>query len=128
MPHERRVLRRGGILYLPNLFDALWVCLDEPWRNAVYPADGAAALWPVAASHHPAAAHLVPLIGRSQTGFSRRLNLVLDGGIADGRPAGARFVPVRELGRAVAPARAARVAEALAGRVLPFLRHGQRAA
>ncbi|SOB88729.1 DUF5937 family protein [Streptomyces sp. 1331.2] len=67
MPHERRLLRTGGILYLPNLFDALWVCLDEPWRNAVvYPADGAAALWPAAASHHPAAAHLVPLIGRSR--------------------------------------------------------------
>ncbi|GGU99101.1 DUF5937 family protein [Kitasatospora aureofaciens] len=67
MPDEERVLRRGGVLYLPNLFDALWVCLDEPWRNAVvYPAGGAAALWPVAASHHPAADHLVPLIGRSR--------------------------------------------------------------
>ncbi|MFF9090498.1 DUF5937 family protein [Streptomyces sp. NPDC014991] len=67
MPYERRALRRGGILYLPNVFDALWVCLDEPWRNAVvYPADGAAALWPAAASYHPAATHLIPLIGRSR--------------------------------------------------------------
>ncbi|QEV03563.1 hypothetical protein CP971_34055 [Streptomyces viridifaciens] len=91
--------------------------------------------------HEAAAHHLL-----AQTGLSRRLthvlavdytppdryleriNLVFDGGIADGRPAGARFVPVRELGRAMAPAQAARVADALAGRALPFLLHGQRAA
>ncbi|MEV0981867.1 DUF5937 family protein [Streptomyces sp. NPDC049915] len=67
MPDERQVLRAGGILYLPNVFDALWVCLDEPWRNAVvYPADGAAALWPAAPAPHPAAAHLMPLLGRSR--------------------------------------------------------------
>ncbi|GHE34690.1 DUF5937 family protein [Streptomyces capitiformicae] len=67
MLHERRVLRKGGILYLPNVFDGLWFCWDEPWHNAVvYPADGAAALWPTAASHHPATAHLIPLIGRSR--------------------------------------------------------------
>ncbi|MEU2309400.1 winged helix-turn-helix domain-containing protein [Streptomyces misionensis] len=67
MPHERRALRPGGILYLPNVFDALWVCLDEPWRNAVvYPGHGAGVLWLTPASHHPAAVHLTHLIGRSR--------------------------------------------------------------
>ncbi|MGW4178643.1 ArsR/SmtB family transcription factor [Streptomyces rubiginosohelvolus] len=67
MPDEKRILRGGGILFLPNVFDALWVCLDDPWRNAiVYPADGAAALWPASTSSDPVPAHLAHLVGRSR--------------------------------------------------------------
>ncbi|MER7583895.1 NUDIX domain-containing protein [Kitasatospora sp. NPDC097691] len=70
--------------------------------------------------------------------YLERLSLVFDGGtVRDGThiavPArqysgllGARFVPVRELPNAMAPAQAARVTEALAGRALPVLLHGQR--
>ncbi|MER7849802.1 NUDIX domain-containing protein [Kitasatospora sp. NPDC096077] len=67
-----------------------------------------------------------------------RLALVFDGGtVRDEHPVtvppqhrsrlhGARFVPVRELPRHMAPSQAARVTEALAGRTLPILQHGQR--
>ncbi|MFJ9458398.1 NUDIX domain-containing protein [Kitasatospora sp. NPDC101447] len=67
-----------------------------------------------------------------------RLNLVFDGGTVPDDvsltvPAqqrsgllGARFVPVRELPARMAPAQAARVTEALTGRALPVLLHGQR--
>ncbi|MFJ9605984.1 NUDIX domain-containing protein [Kitasatospora sp. NPDC101176] len=41
---------------------------------------------------------------------------------------GARFVPVRRLPDTMAPAQAARLAEALSGRSLPLLQLGQRAA
>ncbi|MFE4977135.1 NUDIX domain-containing protein [Kitasatospora sp. NPDC056651] len=71
--------------------------------------------------------------------FLQRLNLVFDGGtVRDTTPLtvpprhksgllGARFVPVPDLPRVMAPAQAARVTEALAGRSLPVLVHGQRA-
>ncbi|MFJ8623359.1 NUDIX domain-containing protein [Kitasatospora sp. NPDC093550] len=39
---------------------------------------------------------------------------------------GARFVPEREIPNVMSPAQAARVLEALAGRTLPILLHGQR--
>ncbi|MFJ7275626.1 NUDIX domain-containing protein [Kitasatospora sp. NPDC098663] len=69
-----------------------------------------------------------------------RLNLVFDGGTVhdDTRLTvpprhrsgllGARFVPARRLPDVMAPSQAARVSEALAGRSLPVLLHGQRAA
>ncbi|MEV7928376.1 NUDIX domain-containing protein [Kitasatospora sp. NPDC088779] len=68
-----------------------------------------------------------------------RLNLVFDGGTVrdDTRLTvppqhrsglfGARFVPARRLPDVMAPSQAARVSEALAGRALPVLLHGQRA-
>ncbi|MER7754417.1 NUDIX domain-containing protein [Kitasatospora sp. NPDC097643] len=70
--------------------------------------------------------------------YLERLNLVFDGGtVRDGTRLtvppqhrsgllGARFVPVHELPAVMAPAQAARVAEALTGRDLPLLLHGQR--
>ncbi|MFF3113250.1 NUDIX domain-containing protein [Kitasatospora sp. NPDC057904] len=60
--------------------------------------------------------------------YPQRLGLVFDGGVTGGRPAGARFVPVRRIGQVMAPAQAARVTEALTGRAVPLLLHGQRAA
>ncbi|MEU8515041.1 NUDIX domain-containing protein [Kitasatospora sp. NPDC048722] len=101
--------------------------------------------------HEAAAHHLL-----AQTGVSRRLthvlavdftpadrylerlNLVFDGGTTTQQLTvppqhrsgllGARFVPVQQLGQVMAPAQAARVAEALTGRAMPLLLHGQRAA
>ncbi|MGW7444685.1 NUDIX domain-containing protein [Kitasatospora sp. NPDC054795] len=72
--------------------------------------------------------------------FLERLTLVFDGGaVPDGTlitvPGqrrsgllGARFVPARSLPDFMAPSQAARAAEALAGRSLPALLLGQRAA
>ncbi|MFD7586391.1 NUDIX domain-containing protein [Kitasatospora sp. NPDC059811] len=71
--------------------------------------------------------------------YLERLNLVFDGGaVRDDTHLtvpprhrsglfGARFVPVRQLHDVMAPSQAARAAEALAGRALPVLLHGQRA-
>ncbi|MFF3114653.1 NUDIX domain-containing protein [Kitasatospora sp. NPDC057904] len=69
--------------------------------------------------------------------YLERLNLVFDGGITGAQPVaapqrrsgllGARFVPVKQLSAVMAPAQAARVAEALAGRAVPLLLCGQRA-
>ncbi|MFD7583043.1 NUDIX domain-containing protein [Kitasatospora sp. NPDC059817] len=71
--------------------------------------------------------------------YLERLNLVFDGGTVhdDVRLAvpprhrsglfGARFVPARQLPDVMAPSQLARVSEALAGRALPVLLHGQRA-
>ncbi|MFJ2864309.1 NUDIX domain-containing protein [Kitasatospora sp. NPDC087314] len=69
--------------------------------------------------------------------YLERLGLVFDGGtVTTTRLAvppqhrsgllGARFVPTPELPDVMAPAQAARVAEALANRSLPLLLHGQR--
>ncbi|MFI9366244.1 NUDIX domain-containing protein [Kitasatospora sp. NPDC053057] len=70
--------------------------------------------------------------------YLERLSLVFDGGtVRDGVnlniPSqkrsgllGASFVPVRELPAHMAPSQAARVTEALTGRALPILLHGQR--
>ncbi|MEE1784137.1 NUDIX domain-containing protein [Streptomyces sp. SP17BM10] len=101
--------------------------------------------------HEAAARHLL-----AQTGIARRLthvlavdftaadrylerlNLVFDGATTTREPVvppqhrsgllGARFVPVQRLGQVMAPAQAARVAEALTHRAVPLLLHGQRAA
>ncbi|MER7765732.1 NUDIX domain-containing protein [Kitasatospora sp. NPDC096140] len=71
--------------------------------------------------------------------YLERLNLVFDGGTVpdDVRLTvppqnrsglhGARFVPANDIPAHMAPAQAARVLEALAGRSLPVLLHGQRA-
>ncbi|WP_371515234.1 NUDIX domain-containing protein [Kitasatospora sp. NBC_01300] len=73
--------------------------------------------------------------------YLERLNLVFDGGTLTEHAAahltvppqhrsglfGARFVPVRRLPDVMAPSQSARVSEALAGRALPVLLHGQRA-
>ncbi|MFD0399411.1 NUDIX domain-containing protein [Kitasatospora sp. NPDC127121] len=71
--------------------------------------------------------------------YLERLNLVFDGGTVhdDVRLTvpprhrsglfGARFVPARQLHDVMAPSQLARVSEALAGRALPVLLHGQRA-
>ncbi|MFD4400271.1 NUDIX domain-containing protein [Kitasatospora sp. NPDC058478] len=71
--------------------------------------------------------------------YLERLNLVFDGGtVRDDTHLtvpprhrsglfGARFVPVRQLHDVMAPSQAARATEALAGRALPVLLHGQRA-
>ncbi|MEV7940047.1 NUDIX domain-containing protein [Kitasatospora sp. NPDC088264] len=70
--------------------------------------------------------------------YLERLNLVFDGGTVrdDVRLTvpprhrsgllGARFVPAHELPDVMAPAQAARAAEALANRAVPLLLHGQR--
>ncbi|MFD4398303.1 NUDIX domain-containing protein [Kitasatospora sp. NPDC058397] len=70
--------------------------------------------------------------------YLERLNLVFDGGTVrdDTRLTvpprhhsglfGARFVPAHELPDVMAPAQAARAAEALANRAVPLLLHGQR--
>ncbi|MGW2254580.1 NUDIX domain-containing protein [Kitasatospora sp. NPDC001660] len=70
--------------------------------------------------------------------YLERLNLVFDGGTTTQELTvppqhrsgllGARFVPVKQLAHAMAPAQAARVTEALANRAVPLLLHGQRAA
>ncbi|GHF82051.1 hypothetical protein GCM10018790_69710 [Kitasatospora xanthocidica] len=72
--------------------------------------------------------------------YLERLNLVFDGGTVPDHVRltvppqhksgllGARFVPTHELPHHMAPAQAARAAEALANRSLPVLLHGQRAA
>lgn len=65
LPSEDRVVHADGITFVPNTFDAMWVCLDPPWHNAiVYPASGIAALW------QPEAEHILPrlseLIGRAR--------------------------------------------------------------
>ncbi len=58
LPPEDRVVAAEGITFVPNTFDAMWVCLDPPWHNAiVYPASGVAALW------QPEAEQLVPRLG-----------------------------------------------------------------
>ncbi|MEV8327024.1 NUDIX domain-containing protein [Kitasatospora sp. NPDC056731] len=71
--------------------------------------------------------------------YLERLNLVFDGGTVHDDTHltvpprhrsglfGARFVPVRQLHDVMAPSQAARATEALAGRALPVLLHGQRA-
>ncbi|MEV7942025.1 NUDIX domain-containing protein [Kitasatospora sp. NPDC088264] len=72
--------------------------------------------------------------------YLERLNLVFDGGTVTEHAAarltvpprhrsglfGARFVPAHELPDVMAPAQAARAAEALANRAVPLLLHGQR--
>ncbi|MFI2611187.1 NUDIX domain-containing protein [Kitasatospora sp. NPDC018619] len=71
--------------------------------------------------------------------YLQRLTLVFDGGTVPDTTVvtvpprhrsgllGARFVPARSLPDLMAPSQAARAAEALAGRSLPALLHGQRA-
>ncbi|MEE1781744.1 NUDIX domain-containing protein [Streptomyces sp. SP17BM10] len=69
--------------------------------------------------------------------YLERLNLVIDGGTTTSEPSapsrrrtgllGACFVPVARLPAVMAPAQAARVGEALVGRVVPLLLCGQRA-
>ncbi|MFF3114720.1 NUDIX domain-containing protein [Kitasatospora sp. NPDC057904] len=70
--------------------------------------------------------------------YLERLNLVFDGGTTAQELTvppqhrsgllGARFAPVQQLGQVMAPAQAARLAEALTNHAVPLLLHGQRAA
>ena len=63
---EPRMIRGGGILFLPCVFNGMWVCLDAPWRNAIiYPADGVFALWRPAGAE-PAPGHAARLLGRAR--------------------------------------------------------------
>ncbi|MFJ2577405.1 NUDIX domain-containing protein [Kitasatospora aureofaciens] len=70
--------------------------------------------------------------------YLERLNLVFDGGTVDtdrltippqhrSGLLGAHFVPEKQLPAVMAPAQAARAAEALTNRAIPLLLHGQRA-
>ncbi|MFB7912148.1 NUDIX domain-containing protein [Kitasatospora sp. NPDC056076] len=82
--------------------------------------------------------HAVALDYTPSDRYLERFNLVFDGGtLRDEHPLtvppqkrsrlhGARFVPVHELPHHMAPSQAARTAEALTGRALPLLLHGQR--
>ncbi|MER7672831.1 NUDIX domain-containing protein [Kitasatospora sp. NPDC096128] len=82
--------------------------------------------------------HAVALDYTPSDRYLERFSLVFDGGTVRDTTAlavpphkrsrllGARFVPVRELPLHMAPSQAARTAEALTGRALPLLLHGQR--
>ncbi|MFJ6621962.1 hypothetical protein ACIQOW_30835 [Kitasatospora sp. NPDC091335] len=88
----------------------------------------------------PPVSRTLHLTARPADRYLERLNLVFDGGTVPGTARitvpprhrsgllGARFVPAPDLPDVMAPSQAARAAEALAGRTLPVLLHGQRAA
>lgn len=74
MAPGKRALDGRGILFLPNAFSAMWLCLDKPWRAALtYPATGTAQLFCAPPGTPSADDALSNLVGRSRARLLRSL-------------------------------------------------------